>query len=149
MKIKATFLVLAMFCATYMFGQNTLNLNLLEKSNKPTSTTEHFYLFEVTNNAEGAKLVDLRAKNSNACDFTGDTCELIQQVLDINQTTQIDEVLLEARESFKFYVKITRPENTPLDTWNCTKVYAKYKNNQVHSNYVYIESFVPNPDNFN
>lgn len=134
---------------SFMFGQNQLELAILEKSELPTSQPEHFYLFNVTNNSTESKVIDLFAINSVDCDLPNNQTVLNQDILDLDKTTALAEVIVDAGESRKFYIKVYRSLNTPLERWNCSKVYAKYKDNSETSNYVYIKTFIPNPDNFN
>ena len=56
--------------------------------------------------------------------------------------------MIPAHGSLEFNVRLIRPLNTPLNTWNCTEVKAIGANDIIISNSIVIETFIPDPKDF-
>jgi uncharacterized membrane protein len=150
MKTTATLLILMCFNVLSVFSQQSLELSIKENSDEPTSKTEHYYLLEVKNTSRQTEIFSIAAQNSVCSDNERSAqVELIQDIFNKDKRTALSSISLRAGESYQFYVKISRPENTKLDKWNCTNISAVSSSRVQLSNAITIKTFIPNPKNFN
>ena len=52
-------------------------------------------------------------------------------------------------KTVEFYLKLTREQSAQLNTWNCSKIVALSNDSKTLSNELTIESYIPNPKDFN
>ncbi len=153
MKTFATLLMLSfgMLCS---YGQETLKISLKKESDEPTTANEHFYFIEVTNTGKKAATATISVVNSSCKEekktgnFSGKPA-MKETVLNASKSSQLNQVSVEPGKTVEFYVKLTREQNAELNTWNCSKIVAVSNDGKVISNTLTIESFIPNPKDFN
>ncbi|WP_298761378.1 hypothetical protein [uncultured Psychroserpens sp.] len=148
-KIVITVL-LACFGFQSFFGQEQLRLSLKKDSDKTVNETEHFYLMEIKNNAN--KSIEFSISTENvACENVSAQKQvpLNQNTLNKQKSNTAKSMSIGAGETLEFYVKISRPKNTKLNTWNCSEVKAISKTGKSLSNPIIIKSLIPDPKSFN
>jgi uncharacterized membrane protein len=72
-----------------------------------------------------------------------------QTVLDASKSKQLNQVTVQPGKTVEFYLKLTREQSAQLNTWNCSKIVALSNENNTISNELTIESYIPNPKDFN
>ena len=154
MKTFATLLMLSigMF---YSYAQEPLQLSLKKGSDEPTTKSEHFYLVEITNKSNVATTATITVQNNSCKEDKGinksatSTPAMRQSVMDASKTKQLNQVTVQPGKTVEFYLKLTREQSAQLNTWNCSKIVALSNDNQTLSNELTIESYIPNPKDFN
>lgn len=131
------------------FGQNDLKLTLVKKSDQPITEIERDFLFQIENNSRNDQTIILEATNL-LCSDTGRALQanLYHTFLKEDKNTVISSPNIKSGESLNFYLRISRPNNTKLNSWNCTKLIIKTDNN-LESNSITIKTLVPDPKDFN
>jgi hypothetical protein len=66
------------------------------------------------------------------------------ELLDSNLNVLNKKVVLTPGEQLKFFIKLTAPQNTPYESWNCSQVVAETKD--CESFKLNLFSFYPNPN---
>lgn len=156
--------VLLIFAAL-IFTQNTTsaqtekkNLNpaskivisITQNSDAPHTDKVHVYKLKATNISSKDLSFKLTAANINCIGKINSTID-VQVFLAGNSeslSSTSSTVIISPGGSLEFYVKLIRPANTLLNTWNCTEVKAIGQNNLVLSEGTIIESFIPDPADF-
>ncbi len=150
MKTTTTLLLLVCFNVLSTFGQQRLELSLKKDTDKPTSKTEHVYVIEVKNVSNNPGTFYLNANNISCNQINISQVDLKQELLQINNLRiESNRITLKSKESYEFIVKISRPLNTKLNTWNCTEITAVSQDMRLSSNPLTIKTFIPNPKDFN
>lgn len=154
MKTFATLLMLSIgtLCS---YAQEPLKLSLKKGSDEPTTSTEHFYLVEITNTSKKATTVTIAVQN-NSCKenksmekSTVNSPVMRQSVLDASKNKQLNQVTVQPGKTVEFYLKLTREQSAQLNTWNCSKIVALSNESKTISNELTIETYIPNPKDFN
>ncbi|SDH46862.1 hypothetical protein [Winogradskyella thalassocola] len=130
------------------YGQD-LKLSIIQNSDEPDTAKEHFYLVKVTNTSRKATLFSVSAFNAKCSNEKSIETDFTQEILNNNKSLGDKEHTIKPNESMEVFVKLTKPKNSKLNSWNCTQVNAISKNGDVISNTVSIESFIPDPKDFN
>lgn len=154
MKTFATLLMLSigMLCS---YAQEPLKLTLKKGSDEPTTKTEHFYLVEITNTSNKVTTTTITVQNTSCKEdksmekTTVKTPAMRQTVLDTSKSKQLNQVTLQPGKTVEFYLKLTREQSAQLNTWNCSKIVALSNESKTMSNELTIESYIPNPKDFN
>ena len=148
-KIVITVL-LACFGYQSFFGQEQLSLSLKKDTEKTVTETEHFYLMEITNTTKNNVQFSVSTDNV-ACKnvSTQKQVSLNQKTLSKQKSNVTGTMNIKAGATIEFYVKISRPQNTKLNTWNCSQIKAISNTGQTLSNPVIIKSLIPDPKSFN
>jgi biopolymer transport protein ExbD len=150
MKTTTTLLLLVCFNVLSTFGQQRLELSLKKDTDEPTSKTEHVYVIEVKNVSNNLGTFYLNANNTSCNQINISQVDLKQELLQINNLRiESNKITLKGKESYEFIVKISRPLNTKLNTWNCTEITAVSQDMRLSSNPLIIKTFIPNPKDFN
>jgi biopolymer transport protein ExbD len=150
MKTTTTLLLLVCFNVLSTFGQQGLELSLKKDTEEITSKTEHVYVIEVKNVSNKSETFYLNAINTSCNQAKISQVNLIQELLQINNSRlKLNQITLKGKGSYEFVVKISRPLNTRLNTWNCTEITAASKDKRISSNSLIIKTFIPNPKDFN
>ncbi len=149
MKTVAT-IILVCFGVLVCQGQNQLKLSIKKGSDAPNYETEHMYLLELSNSSSVASSVNISTKNKECSNVKkADQTEFQQVLLEKNQKSRIQQIVVQPGKTVEFYVKLSRPNNAKLNTWNCTEIVAVSNEGRYLSNAVSIESLIPNPNNNN
>lgn len=150
MKTTTTLLLLVCFNVLSTFGQQGLELSLKKDTDQITSKTEHVYVIEVKNVSEKSGTFYLNANNISCNQAKIPQVNLIQELLQINNSQlKSNQITLKGKGSYEFIVKISRPLNTKLNTWNCTEITVVSQDKRLSSNSLIIKTFIPNPKDFN
>jgi uncharacterized membrane protein len=164
MKTTTTLLLLICFNVLSSFGQNNLELSLKKDTEAATTENVHVYVIEVKNVSNTTETFNLKAqntpckkdnvslskKNNLLVKANNSEVKLIQELLQKNQSKlNSNSLTLRSGESREFNVKISRPSNTKLNTWNCTEIIAQSQNKGLSSNPLIIKTQIPNPKDFN
>ena len=97
-----------------------------------------------------ASSVNISTKNIECPNVSkSDQIEFNQLLLEKNQQSKIQQLTVQPGKSVEFFVKLSRPKDAKLSTWNCTQIVAETIDGKAMSNSVTIESLVPNPNNNN
>ncbi len=154
MKTFATLLMLSFGIMT-SYAQETLKLSLKKGSDEPTTSVEHFYLVEITNTSKKATTATLTVQNNSCKDDKSmkntnvNTPSMRQSVLNISKDKPLNQVTVQPGKTIEFYLKLTREQSAQLNTWNCNKIVALSNDGKTISNELNIETFIPNPKDFN
>jgi len=150
MKINIIAVLLVTFCFNSIFSQERLSLSLKVDTQKTVNETEHFYLMEIKNNSNTNSRFNISIDNTKCQNIeSSKQVPLIQSALNKSKSQLINEISIEPGKSKEFYIKISRPNNTQLDTWNCSEVKVLSKTGESQSNSVIIKSLIPDPSKFN
>jgi uncharacterized membrane protein len=154
MKTFATLLMLSIGML-YSYAQEPLKLSLKKGSDEPTTKSEHFYLVEITNTSKVATTATISVQN-NSCKEDNSinknatsTPAMRQSVMDASKSKQLNQVTVQPGKTVEFYLKLTREQSAQLNTWNCSKIVALSNDSKTLSNELTIESYIPNPKDFN
>lgn len=142
-------IVLIFFSVFFSYGQGQLKLSIVKGTENPNTEKEHLYLLEVTNKGNQVSTFNVTASNASCNNERVKQVELNQEVLDKHKTKKIQTINVQPGKSVEFYVKITRPNNTKQNSWNCTEIKAVSNDGNVLSNIITIESLIPNPNDVN
>ncbi len=152
LNMKINVIVVLLVCCSFqsVFSQEKLSLTLKVDTQKTVNETEHFYLMEITNNANTSLKFNISTENTK-CQNTSSNKQVLlnQTVLNKGKSQVLNQISIEPETSKEFYIKISRPNNTQLDTWNCSEVKAISKTGESLSNSVIIKSLIPDPKKFN
>ncbi|MBN4057963.1 hypothetical protein JYT34_00805 [Olleya sp. AH-315-K02] len=150
MKTTTTLLLLVCFNVLSTFGQQGLELSLIKDTEETTSKTEHVYVIEVKNVSNKSETFYLNTNNISCEQAKKSQVNLIQELFQINNSRiKSNKITLKGKGSYEFIVKISRPLNTKLNTWNCTEITAVSLDTRLSSNPLIIKTFIPNPKDFN
>lgn len=154
MKTFATLLMLSIG-VLYSYGQEPLKISLKKGSDEPTTSTEHFYLVEITNTSKKATTATLTVQNNSCKEQKNmeksavNSPAMRQTVLDASKSKQLNQVTVQPGKTIEFYLKLTREQSAQLNTWNCSKIVALSNESKAISNELIIETYIPNPKDFN
>lgn len=149
MKTAAT-IILMCFGVLVCQGQSQLKLSIKQGSDSPNYETEHLYLLELTNTTRTATSVSISTKNTECSNVpTTQQIAFDQTTLETNKQSKVQQIVVEAGKTVEFYIKLSRPQNARVNSWNCTEVVALAKDGNALSNSIIIESLIPNPNNNN
>lgn len=154
MKTFATLLMLSIGML-YSYGQEPLKISLKKGSDEPTTSTEHFYLVEITNTGKKATTATLTIQNNSCKEQKSmeksavNSPAMRQTVLDASKSKQLNQVTVQPGKTVEFYLKLTREQSAQLNTWNCSKIVALSNESKAVSNELTIETYIPNPKDFN
>lgn len=149
-----TMLLLVCFNVSSLFSQQDLKLSLKKDTDEPLSKSEHVYVFEISNTSKTDTSFKIQANNTACSNPNNRSAQLLQEV-DLIQTvvssgngrSKTSDISLKPGEVHEFSIKISRPQNTKLNTRNCTEIIAQ--SNKGTSNSISINTFIPNPKDFN
>ncbi len=131
-----------------------LELSVVEKSMEPNTSLVHTYLLQVDNKFDKPLSVKVLTDNITCYENKRVNVNLLQNIyqnesenslLNSNNSTT---VTVEAKSVLIFYVTLTRPSGTILNSWNCTQVKAVDNAGVVISNSILLETYIPNPKDF-
>ncbi len=139
------------FLATlYTYGQQPLDLKIEEGADAPNTESVRFYFLSITNISDDTEGFKISAKDISCTNIPPEQqVTLNKTILDSTQTTELTNITLGSNETLEFYLKISRPDNTPVDKWNCIEVQAINDNSIILSNAILIKSLIPDPSKFN
>jgi hypothetical protein len=162
------FISVVLFCLSALpaLAQQDLSIKLIERSNRPLSESEHYYLFEVTNKSSKIfKNAYISIKNIKCDDTNKEESPLDNKSLKRDKISVLNNIDIEPNSVKEFYVKLNRLNNTKLNTWNCSEISISSGDNQNSkdanknskksnskaelSNSIIIETLIPNPSDFN
>ncbi|OZV68712.1 hypothetical protein CA834_09635 [Winogradskyella aurantia] len=107
-------------------------------------------MIEITNNSNQVQDFNIVAENAFCEDINRSKQSLLkQEILNAQKTGPLVTTSISANSTVEFYVKISRQGNTKLSTFNCTSIRAVSVTNTDISNSLIINSFIPDPKNFN
>lgn len=150
MKTTITILLLVCFNVLSTFGQQSLDLSLIKDTDQKTSKLEHVYVLKVNNVSNNLETFYLKVNNISCNQINITQVDLKQELLQINNLKmESNKITLKGKESYEFVVKITRPKNTKLNTWNCSEITLVSQDMRLLSNPLIIKTFIPNPKDFN
>ncbi|MDB5228890.1 MAG: hypothetical protein JWN78_3083 [Bacteroidota bacterium] len=154
-----TMLFLFIHCTA--FGQSSKqNLNaalkveilIIKKSDAPHTSKVHVYQLKAVNTSVKDISFSLTGTNINCVGKKNSGMDIKVYQGNPENTDLLSStspmITVPAGSSVEFYVKLTRPANTLLNTWNCTEVKAIGQNNLILSEGAIIESFIPDPADF-
>src|SRR5690606_10263033 len=154
MKTFATLLMLSIGILS-SYAQEPLKISLKKASDEPTTSTEHFYLVEITNTSKKATTATITVQN-NSCKedksmekSSVKTSAMRQTVLDVSKNKTLNQVTVQPGKTVEFYLKLTREQSAQLNTWNCSKIVALSNDSKTISNEFTIETYIPYPRDFN
>ena len=130
-------------------GQNDFKLSVVKGTDKPNTESEHQYLINLENNSRSSTSFVFTTENVNCKEENIEYVNLIQEVYTSNLNERVSSVTLSAGESYNFYVKIKRPLNTKLGSWNCTKITASSSNGTPVKKSVMITTWIQDPKDAN
>ncbi|GGW62109.1 hypothetical protein DFQ11_102443 [Winogradskyella epiphytica] len=147
MKTIITIIIVG-FSLVSTYGQD-LNLSIIKETDQPDSMTEHFYVIGVTNSSKKNSSFSITANNKLCAKENSPQIDFSHDVLSKNKSIQPKPLNIKPGETIEVYVKLSRANNTQLNTWNCTEIIATSNDNKVLSNALTIVSFIPDPKDFN
>ncbi|GAB4164877.1 MAG: hypothetical protein Tsb0033_26510 [Winogradskyella sp.] len=149
MKLLTT-VILCLFATINIYGQSPLSIKIKEGSDKPNYEKVHTYLLEITNSSKRSIRFVIDSKNIKCQNLKEENqVKLVQKNLSKTSKAQFSEHMLKTNESFEFYLKISRPDNTTINKWNCTEIKAVDENGNTLSNSVIITTLIPDPKDNN
>ena len=149
MKTIAT-IILVCFGVFLCQGQSQLKLSIKKGSDAPNYASEQLYLLELSNNGSTASNITISIKNIDCANIKkADQTDFNQVLLDKSKQKNLQQIVVQPGKSVEFYVKLTKPNNARLNTWNCTEIVATSSEGRTASNAITIESLIPNPNNDN
>lgn len=120
---KITLLVLAFIFLNIVtsVSQNT-KLSVVSLSDKPDLEKEHVHKLQISNSSTKAKQYELHIDNIR--------CKKQQEVETILSYTLYDKnknllekyITVPSKSNIVFYIKLTKPNNFKLDSWNCSEI---------------------------
>ncbi|WP_298901538.1 hypothetical protein [uncultured Psychroserpens sp.] len=150
--MKKIVITVLLVCFGYQsfFGQEQLSLSLKKDTDKTVNETEHFYLMEITNSSKSNIQFSISTENVACKDISAQNQVLLKQSALNKQKSNVNSAMsIEAGATLEFYVKISRPQDTKLNTWNCSQVKAISNTGKPLSNPIIIKSLIPDPKSFN
>ncbi len=158
MNYKSLFLIVLLlaFPAAITFAQNNCkaNITVLKNRNVKTITnSEYTFTLYLENSGSKAGEFTITANNANGSNEnpdgspTGSNIELTHQLLDTGMNPISNPVLVKAGETFSFLLKLSVPEGSPIEAWNCTEVSVEADNCVLAPGSILLYVFNPDPDN--
>lgn len=130
------------------YGQD-LKLSIIKNSDEPNTSTEHYYLIGITNTSKKATSFSISTANINCADKKMERTDFSHQILNKQKSRQAEQLKIQAGESIEMFIKLNRSQNAKLNSWNCTEIKAITNSDLPISNAIVIESFIPDPKDFN
>lgn len=129
----------------------TIELSVIKNSESELTSKEHEYYLKATNNSNNNVEVRITAENT-ICKGKVNVVPFIQTLYIDKTSAEINEnytaITIQPNSSVSFYMKLINTSDNILNSWNCTEVKAFGTNNEILSNTLLIESFIPNPNDF-
>lgn len=146
---RITMTVLVYLVALCSYGQETLELKVKKSSDLPLTAREHTYVIEITNTSQQATSFKIET-NDVVCEHKDRSklTELNRQILTKDGLSRFITRSIQAKGSLEFSIKISRKPNTPLSTYNCLEIKAITEMEEIISNTLIIETWIPDPKNF-
>ncbi len=145
-----TTILLVGFGILYCQGQEQLKLSIKKGSDAPNFKTEHMYLLELSNLGSIASNVSISIENKECANIKkSDQTKFIQELFDNKKQSQRQQIVVPSGKSVEFYIKLSRPNGSRLNTWNCSEIVAMSKEGKIMSNSITIETLIPNSNNNN
>lgn len=146
---RITMTVLVCLVALCSYGQVALELKVKKSSDLPLTARVHTYVIEITNTSQqtiafNIETDDVICENIDRSKLT----ELKSEILTKDGLSRLSSRTIPGKGTLEFSVKISRKPNTPLATYNCLSIKAVTEKNDVISNTLVIESWIPDPKNF-
>ncbi|MBO6606281.1 hypothetical protein [Psychroserpens sp.] len=146
---RITMTVLVCLVALCSYGQETLELKVKKSSDLPLTAREHTYVIEINNTSQQAisfklETNDVICENKDRSKLT----ELNREILSNDGLSRLTTRSIPGKGRMEFSVKISRKPNTPLATYNCLGIKAVTDKEEVISNTLVIETWIPDPKNF-
>lgn len=141
------------FPAFLSFSQNQCGLKFYAEKNRTTKTiknSEYTYILYLENEGSEAYEMEVTAENISDCEnpdgmSAGSNIEMLNQLMDSEMNTLEDRIELAPGEKIKLFLKVTVPEGSRFDAWNCTSVKAESVNCAPLK--LVLHTFYPNPEN--
>jgi len=135
--------------ASYTTSLKTVQLSVVTPSDAPHTAAEHIYLLKAENTSDKTLSFTITANNINcgaklAADLQATVYE---DAFATNSTNTLNLHSIPAHGSVQFYVKLLKPQDTPLKTSNCMEIKAVQGKN-ILSDGIIIESYIPDPKDF-
>jgi len=152
-KMVVLTIVIMVLSVLNSFSQNDCKVILKAKNNRTTKTIqnlEYTYTLFLENADSLAYEYSLTGLNNNDECTNPDGLPIISNIdlsiilMDSDLNPINENVFIAPGESFKFYLKLKVPENSPFDTWNCTEVKADVIG--CDSAILHLHTFNPNPE---
>ncbi len=131
-----------------------LELTVVSNSLEPHTSDMHTYLLQVINHFDKAITAEIRTANVS-CNTDNIPEVVFQQsvFLDGAENRSSDSgnaaiVTIQAKGTITFSLKLIRPVNTILNSWNCTEIKAVGEGDAVLSNSIILQTFNPDPKDF-
>jgi len=148
--MKTSVIVFLMCIGTWFCQGQNLKLTIKQGSDAPNYETEHFYLLELSNTGSVTTNATISINNKECVNIKKiDQTDFASVSLEKNKQSKAQQITVQPGKSVEFLVKLSRPNNAKLNTWNCTEIVAMSKDGIALSNAVTIESLIPNPNNNN
>ena len=127
-----------------------IELSVIKKSETTLTDKEHVYILQAVNKSDNDIEIQIIAGNVSCNEKINISFDhkIYQDNIHNGISNGSQNIKIKANSSTEFYVKLINPSNDKLDSWNCTEVKAMGTKNNILSNNILIESFVPNPKNF-
>lgn len=130
------------------YGQD-LKLSLIKSSDEPNTATEHFYLIGVTNTSSKTASFSISATNKSCTDEKLRQTDFSHEIMTKQKSKQAGQQVIQPNESIEVLIKMTRSQKAKLNSQNCTEIKATSNDGRAISNTIIIESFIPDPKDFN
>ena len=146
---RITMAVLVCLVALCSYGQQALTLKVKKSSDLPLTAREHTYVIEISNASQQAigfniETKDVICENIDRSKLT----ELNREILSNDGLSRLSSRTIPGKGTLEFYVKLSRKPNTPLATYNCVSIAAESPKGEIISNTITIETWIPDPKNF-
>jgi len=130
-------------------AQNGFDLSIVKSSELTTNSYEHFYLFELKNNASIAQSFICKTEEVS-CNIKGHKthASFNVELYDASKRALLSEINLGKNQSKTFYVKVSIPKSTKLSTWNCSAIKAQNLTTNEKQE-INLVSFLQDPKNVN
>ena len=139
----------------YMHNANNksrIEISVIKNSEASMTSVEHVYVLKAVNKIGKAVVIKIAAANIictekenvqfNQKVYWNESCE------NVSVSNISSNVIIPENGIIEFYVKLIRPFNTKLNSWNCTEIKAIGADDKILSNCILLESFNPDPKNF-
>ena len=159
MEQKITLVLSFLFFNVFLMNsQSQVEISLLKYSEAPNSKKEQIHKFQIKNTSNETALYNIVISNSLCKNKKNIETALEYSLFDENMIAIKNTINIASNSKKTLHIKITKPYNSKLDSWNCSQIEvyknqsSSFKNNSAKTSSsakLTLKTFIPNTKNYN
>ncbi|WBX72347.1 hypothetical protein [Tenacibaculum retecalamus] len=159
MEQKITLAISFLFFNVFlMSSQSQVEISLLKYSEAPNSKKEQIHKIQIKNTSNETALYNIVVSNSLCKNQKNIETALEYSLFDENMLSIKNVISIASNSKKTLHIKITKPYNAKLDSWNCSQIEvyknqsSSFKNSSAKTSSsvkLTLKTFIPNTKNYN